>query len=115
MHPQELTELVDFEFPTETQDDETGESVTTWASDSDMAGVWVQVLTGPGKEPTTAGAKFGELAARVNLRYDDAPGLSTNWRMVWNGVNYDIVSAILDAKNRYIWQLDCVGEIREGG
>lgn len=101
----------------ETQDSETGDVSHTWEnlwldSETELAAVPAQVLTGPGREFNAADAKQAETTARVNFRW--FPGLDETMRIVWEGKLYDILSIELDETARREYRLRCRDGVTDG-
>lgn len=96
--------------------DDKGFKNVTWVDASAngvvLNNVPAEVLTGPGREPIAANAKQAETALRVNLRW--FPGLQPDWRLVWQGVAYDIFSIETDVTNRREYRLKCTGGLTDG-
>jgi len=101
MNPQRLRHRVTFQQQISAQDEYTGKRTTTW--ETVHADVPAEVLTGPGREAITGGAKHTDVSARINTRWFD--GLDTSWRVLWDGKQYDIVSAETDVTARREWRL----------
>lgn len=104
MNPTDATHVVTFQRQVNTQN-EFGENTTTWENVPGRVGIPAQVLTGPAPERITGGAKQEDVDLRVNLWWFD--GLSTTWRVVWSGQQYDIISAVMDVTAQREWRLQC--------
>lgn len=52
-------------------------------SDTDLADVPAEVLTGPGREAVMSGQMNADIAARITCRW--FPGLKQSWRILWDG------------------------------
>lgn len=112
MLSQRLRHRVTFQQRTDVQDEWTLEPSVTWANVSGWVNVPAEVLTGPGREAITGGAKHTEIAARINLRKRD--GISTQWRVIWNSNTYDITSIEYDYTGEREMRLICKGSIGDG-
>lgn len=77
-----------------------------------MANIPAEVLTGPGRELTAAGATHAEVAARINLRW--FPGLKAAWRILHDGSIYDITATSTDRTGRREWRLVCKTGVSDG-
>lgn len=117
MEAQRYRHRVTFQEQVEEQDSETGDITRTWAtaaldSDTDLADVPAEVLTGPGREFNAADAKQAETTARINLRW--FPGLLPSWRIQWDGKTYDILSIEVDRTARREYRLRCKEGVTDG-
>ncbi|HAR44693.1 MAG TPA: head-tail adaptor protein [Nitrospiraceae bacterium] len=112
-----LRHRVEFQELVEEQDSETGASVLTWVtafldSDTPLDSVPAEVLTGPGREFRESGTTQAETTARINLRW--FPGLSSEWRLLWDGRVYNIGSIETDATGRREYWLRCTDGVSDG-
>ena len=94
---------ISFERKVEVQDSETGALSYSWEvveldSDVLLDSVPAEVLTGPGREFNAADAKQAETSARINFRWFG--DVHQDWRVVWSGRNYNILSVEYDATGR---------------
>ncbi len=115
MLSQRMTERVTIEEPLEVRDPATGSVSRSWSTwsvgSTPMAHVPAHVLTGPGREPVQAGARYTEADLRVELHH--VPGLDTTMRVVWRGVPYGILAIELDQSNRRAVRLICRRQERD--
>lgn len=81
-------------------------------SDTELAAVPAQVLTGPGREFNAADAKQAETTARINIRW--FPGLLPTMRIVWEGRPFDILEIALDETARREYRLRCRDGVSDG-
>jgi len=119
MQPWRLRDRITIEKPVEVQDETTGEIEITWETvtvlgvDSEeisLANIPAEVLTGDGNQNFSAGAEQNGLIARINIRWVNLDKLEIlNYRVLWDGQYYEIVSAITDRTNRREWRLMCKG------
>lgn len=116
MFTQRLRHRVAFESPTVTQDQYGGESIewVTASLDSNtlLSSVPAECLTGPGREAIQSNSKYAEDDLRVNCRW--FPGLDYDWRIVWEGKNYDITSIETDVSGRREYRLRCKAGLTDG-
>lgn len=109
MLAQRMTERITIEQPTRVRDPATGSVSITWGpwhvGPTAMTSVPAHVLTGPGREPLQAGARYTEADLRVEMHY--VPGIDTSMRVVWRGVPYGIVAVDYDASSRRVVRLAC--------
>lgn len=78
-----------------------------------MEGVPAEVLTGPGKQQMAAGGQQETAALRVNCRY--FPGLTAEWRVLWNGKPYAIIGEPeMDLTAAREWRIKCTGGLTDG-
>lgn len=92
-----------FQRKVEEQDSETGALSYSWeavelTSELALSSVPAEVLTGPGREFNAADAKQAETSARINCRWFGE--VQPDWRVVWQGKNYNILSVEYDATGR---------------
>ncbi len=71
-----------------------------------------EVLTGAGREFMAANTKQNETDARINLRW--FPGLDLSWRVIWQGEQFTITGADMDATGRKEWRLRCATGVTDG-
>lgn len=117
MEAQRYRHRIRIEEQVETFDSDTGAHARTWDvvsldSETELSSVPAEVLTGPGREPMVADAKWSETAARINCRW--FPGLTQQMRIVWDGRNFDIVSIETDATNRREYRLRVKAGLTDG-
>jgi SPP1 family predicted phage head-tail adaptor len=101
----------------ESQDSNTGAIAVTWEtvwldSNTELANVPAEVLTGPGKEMFQAEARQGEIAARINMRW--FPGLTQKMRVLWDNQVFNIQSIETDPTARREYRLRCVAGVNDG-
>ena len=84
-------------------------------SDTELANVPAEVLTGPGRDFVGSAAPQAETSARINVRWFpvDARALQS-WRVLWDGGVYSITSVETDLTARREWRLRVVAGPREG-
>lgn len=112
-----LRQRVDIQEKVQTQNPTTGEVLHSWQnvwldSDTELAGVPAEVLTGAGREYIAADARLAETSARITMRW--FPGLSAAWRILWDGRIYDITSSETDITGRREWRLRCIDGASDG-
>ena len=117
MQSSRLRHRIEFQDLAEEQDSETGESVLLWQtamidSDTLLDSVPAEVLTGPGREFRESGTTQAETTARINLRW--FPGLSPEWRILWDDKIFNIVSIETDATARREYRLRCKDGVSDG-
>lgn len=84
-------------------------------SDTELAGVPAEVLTGPGKEFVGSAAVQSDTAARINLRwFPIGQAVLAKWRVLWDGRIYNIHTSDTDATGRREWRLRCVDGPSQG-
>lgn len=109
MLSQRMTERITIEQPVRVRDPATGSTSTTWsvwsAGSTPMAHVPAHVLTGPGREPVQAGARYTEADLRVEMHYVE--GINPTMRVVWRGQPYGVVAVDYDASARRVVRLTC--------
>lgn len=120
MLSQRLRHRVEIQERTETTDATTGESLGfTWDTLTidgvPMDIVPAEVLTGPGREPIAADAKWGETTARITLRwFPITPEALMKCRILWDGRVLNIIAAETDVTARREWRLKCADGV-DGG
>lgn len=116
MEAQRYRHRVTIQKKVEAQDSETGDVSWTWETVEinglPLSGVPAEVLTGPGREFNAADAKQAETTARINMRWFS--GLSPEWRIVWDGRSYDIISIETDRTGRREYRLRCKDGVTDG-
>lgn len=100
-----------------TERDSEGVEVTNWQtvwldSDTELADVPAEVLTGPGREAVIAGQVNADTVARITVRW--FPGLSQSWRILWEGLIYNIRTFDTDATARREWRIRCTEGMNDG-
>jgi SPP1 family predicted phage head-tail adaptor len=111
-----LRHRITFQSQQEVRDSEGAVSIE-WAnawldSETELADVPAEVLTGPGREFNAGGQVQAETTARINLRW--FPGLDPEWRILWDGHVYNIGSIETDATARREYRLRCTGGVNDG-
>lgn len=99
------------------QGSDTGDITSMWVtveldSETELADIPAEVLTGPGREPTAGDAKWSETSARVNCPW--FPGLRQDMRVLWDGRTFDILSIETDASARREYRLRLKGGLTDG-
>lgn len=85
-----------------------------------LENIHAEVLTGPGREPHIAGADWGEVTARINLRWFPADEMEMyKWRIVWQTASgalryFNIKSVETDLTARVEWRIKCTGGLNAG-
>lgn len=87
-----LRHWVELQQPNITQDPETGEQVTHWAT---FAEVWADIAPASGREFLAAAAEQSEVRGRITIRYRD--GIDATQRVLYRGKWYAILAALEDA------------------
>lgn len=100
-----------------TERDSEGVETTNWQavwldSDTELTNVPAEVLTGPGREAVVAGQVNAETAARITVRW--FPGLSQSWRILWEGLVYNILTFDTDVTARREWRIRCTEGMNDG-
>lgn len=118
MRAQGYRHRVEFQERIESQDSETGAVSATWEtveldSNTPLDSVPAEVLTGPGREFNAADAKQAETSARINVRWFGP--VDPTWRVLWDGLTYDILSVEYDATGRRETRLRVKQGVSEGG
>lgn len=90
--------------------DEDGVLHTTWQDMQDD--VPAEVLTGAGREFNASGQVQAEVAARITCRW--FPGLEASWRILWDGLIYNIATFDTDATGRREWRIRCTAGVNDG-
>ena len=81
-------------------------------SDTELASVPAEVLTGPGREAVIAGQVNADTAARITVRW--FPGLSQSWRILWDGLVYNVRTFDTDMTGRREWRIRCTEGMNDG-
>lgn len=112
-----LRHRITFQKPVYTQDPLTGEMTLTWVTvefggRSEMP---AEVLTGPGREIVVDSAKQAETTARINCRWFPVDRVELyQWRILWDGRIFNIISAETDLTARREWRLRCKDGVSDG-
>lgn len=84
-------------------------------SNTELADVPAEVLTGPGREFQGASATQAETTARISLRWFPASEADmAEWRLLWDGREYGIQSIETDRTGRREWRLRCTAGPTKG-
>lgn len=108
MEPGDLRHRVTLQRRVSTRDAIGGE-IYTWV---DERTVWGAAEPLTGRELLAAQAKHAEITMRFRVRY--MRDVTSNWRLIWEGAIYNILSVTdIDARH---WQLelDCSTGLRDG-
>lgn len=82
-------------------------------SETELAEVPAEVLTGPGREFQAAGSTQADVAARITCRW--FPGLKASWRILWDGRVFNIGSEPdTDATGRREWRIKATAGVNDG-
>lgn len=104
-----LRHRVQFQALTETRNTATGERIKNWlpavAGGVQLVSVPAEVLTGSGKEAVKNASPTADIAARINVRW--FPGLDPSWRIVWDGLIFNIASWDTDIAARREYRIKC--------
>lgn len=97
--------------------DSEGVLTTTWEnvwldSETELANVPAEVLTGAGREFNASGTVQSEVAARITVRW--FPGLKASWRILHDGYVYGIGAFESDRTGRREWRIRCTAGIADG-
>lgn len=107
---------ITFQAQVETRDSEGAIEIgweNAWLdSETELADVPAEVLTGPGREFNAGGQVQAETTARINLPW--FPGLDPEWRILWDGHVYNIGSIETDVTARREYRLRCSGGVNDG-
>lgn len=85
-----LRHWIELQSPNITQDPETGEQVTHWAT---YAEVWADIAPSSGREFVAAAAEQSEVRGKITIRYRD--DVNASHRVLYRGKWYAIL-AVLD-------------------
>jgi len=111
-----LRHRITFQEQVETRDSEGAVSIdwqNVWIdSETELADVPAEVLTGAGREFRASGQVQSEIAARVTLRWFE--GLSASWRILWDGQVLNIGGVETDATRRREYRLPCTAGVNDG-
>lgn len=111
-----LRHRITFQEQVETRDSEGAVSIgweTVWLdSETELADVPAEVLTGAGREFNASGKVQSEIAARVACRW--FPGLDSSWRILWAGQVLNIGGVETDATGRREYRLRCTAGVTDG-
>lgn len=107
---------ITFQDQIEVRDSE-GVLTTSWEnvwldSETELADVPAEVLTGPGREFNATGQVHAETSARINTRW--FPGLQPTWRIQWDGQVFNIGSIETDRTARREYRLRVTGGVNDG-
>ena len=104
-----LRHRIQFQSLTETVNMQTGERTTHWATATangvQLSSVPAEVLTGAGREAVLNASPTADIAARINVRW--FPGLDPSWRIVWDGLIFNIASWETDRSGRVDYRIKC--------
>lgn len=82
-------------------------------SETELADVPAEVLTGPGREFVAAGAVQADVAARITCRW--FPGLNASWRILWDGRIFNIGGEPdTDRTGRREWRIKATAGVNDG-
>lgn len=114
-----LRHRITFQEQVETRDSN-GNTVIDWEnvwldSSTELDSVPAEVLTGAGREFMQSDSKQNETTARINLRWFPADIHEMyKWRILWNGMTYNIESVEMDATARREYRLKCSDGVNDG-
>lgn len=115
-----LRHRVQIEKPIRAQNLQTGEITTEWVDAQTTEGkslgnMPAEVLTGAGKESSESATTMPNLPARINLRWFPADVIEMHeWRIIWNGLVYNISSVETDITGKREWRIRCYAGLNEG-
>lgn len=117
MQSQRYRDRITFQEPITTRDSVEGAEETSWVTVALETGEFLEdvpaeVLTGPGREFLQSGQIQGEVAARISCRW--FPGLNQVWRILWNGITYDIGAWDEDRTHRREYRIRVTGGVNNG-
>lgn len=97
--------------------DSNGVLTVEWAnvwldSETELASVPAEVLTGPGREAVKSGQMQSSTAARITCRW--FPGLDASWRILWGDQVFNIASFDTDRTARREWRIACTQGLNDG-
>lgn len=82
-------------------------------SETELADVPAEVLTGAGREFNASGKVNSEVAARITVRW--FPGLKPSWRILWDGRVFNIGGdPETDATGRREWRIKATAGVTDG-
>ncbi len=82
--------------------DAMGGEVITW---TDQASVWANAKPLRGREYFAAHQEQAEISIKFTIRY--LSGVTSNWRVLWRGQQYDVVEPIDVDARKVSWELLC--------
>lgn len=112
-----LRHRITFQEPVSERDSE-GVLQESWQnvwldSDTELADVPAEVLTGPGREFVAGGAVQADVAARITCRW--FPGISAKWRILWDGRIFNIGGEPdTDRTGRREWRIKATAGVNNG-
>jgi SPP1 family predicted phage head-tail adaptor len=115
---QHLIHRITFQEPIESKDSEgypTVEWDNVWLdSDTELADVPAEVLTGPGREFPQSGQIQADIAARIRCPWFPG-GINSAWRILWDGFVFNIDGIPdLDATGRREYRIKCKAGVNDG-
>lgn len=81
-------------------------------SETQLADVPAEVLSGAGREFNASGQVQSEIAARITCRW--FPGLSASWRILWDGRVFNIGGFETDITARREWRIKATSGVNDG-
>ena len=87
------------------------ENVGAWST---YATCFAGVEPVSGKEYATAGAVLSETSTRFVLRYEDAPAVTAQMRVLFNGKYYEVVEVINEMQRDRMISLMCKVGVSDG-
>jgi len=104
-----LRHRIAFQTISETTNMQTGERTKVWFTamlgSVPLDSVPAEVLTGAGNEAVRNASPTADIAARINVRW--FPGLNPSWRIVWDGLIFNIASWDTDRSGRADYRIKC--------
>lgn len=81
-------------------------------SETTLANVPAEVLTGPGREAVMSGQTNADIAARITCRW--FPGLKQSWRILWGDQVFNIHTIDTDMTGRREWRIKATAGLNDG-
>ena len=83
-------------------------------SDTELADVAAEVLTGPGREFLQSGQVQSDVAARIRVPWFPG-GIKSSWRVLWDGRVFNIKGdPDMDASGRREYRFKCTAGVNDG-
>jgi SPP1 family predicted phage head-tail adaptor len=110
MEPGQLNRRIELQSKRTTRDAIGGE-VVTWAFE---VATWAEAVPLSGRELMAAQQKHAEISTMFRIRFRPEVTMSSKWRVVCEGVVYDILDILnVGGRNREM-QLQCSSGLRSG-
>lgn len=115
---QHLIHAVTFQEQVVTRDSEGRQKVewqNVWLnSETELADVPAEVLTGPGREFPESGQMQADVAARIRVQWFPG-GIKSSWRILWDDQVFNILGIPdRDASGRREYRIKCSAGVNDG-